>query len=487
MIPDTPRGTWVTTDVPGRLDALGWSRWHQRLILALGITWILDGLEASLVANVAPTLRHPDALGLSATEVGLANSVVPARPGGRRMVFGHLTDRLGRKRLFLITLALYLGATALSGLAPGFAVFLVLPSAGGRRHRRRVLRHQLRDRRDDARAPAGTVALAVNGSYWVGVGLGAGVTLIVLDPRLFPIEVGWRVAFGFGALLGLAILLVRRHMPESPRWLLTHGHVQAAIATVERIEAQVYGDGWRVRAEGTSVTVCRVKVSGTVGLRYLAHTLIRRYPRRTILGLVADARAGVPLQLHLLQLWIDPRGVPRRGRPIDVGLYIVPFAIGNFLGPVVLGPSFDRWGRRVMIPLTYALSGVLLLATGGLFVAGALNALTQTLAWMLVFFVASAAASSAYLTVSELFPVELRGMAIAVFYAFGTLAGAGAPVLFGAIVDTGDPRQLLAGYALAAAMMLAAAVVARVFGVDAERRSLEEINAEEPAPLSTMD
>jgi MFS family permease len=165
--------------------------------------------------------------------------------------------------------------------------------------------------------------------------------------------------------------------------------------------------------------------------------------------------------------------------PDRVGLYIVPFAIGNFLGPVILGPSFDRWGRRVMIPLTYALSGVLLLATGGLFVAGALNALTQTLAWMLVFFVASAAASSAYLTVSELFPVELRGMAIAVFYAFGTLAGAGAPVLFGAIVDTGDPRQLLAGYALASAMMLAAAVVARVFGVDAERRSLEEITAED--------
>jgi MFS family permease len=480
MIPDTARGTWVTTDVPGRLDALVWSRWHQRLLLALGITWILDGLEASLVANVAPTLRHPDALGLSATQVGLANSVYLLGQVAGALIFGHLTDRLGRKRLFLVTLALYLGATALSGLAPNYAVFLgfrLLAGAGIGGEYSAI------NSAIDEMVPArlrGAIALGVNGSYWVGVALGAGVTLIVLDTRLFPIGLGWRVAFGFGAVLGLAILLVRRHMPESPRWLLTHGHVKAAIATVERIEAQVYGDGWQTRVEAASIRVMKVKVSGTVGLRYLAHTLMRRYPRRTILG----------LSLMLSQAFLYNSIFFSYGLILEqfhgvaadqVGLYIVPFAIGNFLGPLVLGPSFDRWGRRVMIPLTYALSGVLLLATGGLFVAGVLNALTQTLAWMLVFFVASAAASSAYLTVSELFPVELRGMAIAVFYAFGTLAGAGAPVLFGAIVDTGDPRQLLAGYALASAMMLAAAVVARVFGVDAERRSLEEITAE-PAP-----
>jgi MFS family permease len=166
-------------------------------------------------------------------------------------------------------------------------------------------------------------------------------------------------------------------------------------------------------------------------------------------------------------------GVPRE----HVSLYIVPFAIGNFLGPLVLGPS-STVGATRHDPVDLRALGVLLLATGGLFVAGALNAVTQTLAWMLVFFVASAAASSAYLTVSELFPVELRGMAIAVFYAFGTLVGAGAPTLFGAIVDTGDPYSLLAGYVLASAMMMAAALVARVFGVDAERRSLEEITSE---------
>ena len=425
MIPDTPRGTWVTTDVPGRLDALGWSRWHERLILALGITWVLDGLEASLVANVAPTLRHPDALGLSATEVGMANSVYLLGQVAGALVFGHLTDRLGRKRLFLVTLALYLGATALSGLAPNYAVFLTfrLLAGAGIGGEYSAINSAI-----DEMMPArlrGTVALAVNGSYWVGVALGAGVTLVVLDPRLFPIAVGWRVAFGFGALLGLVILFVRRHMPESPRWLLMHGHVQAAIATVELIEAQVHGDG-RVRTAAASITVVKVKVSGTVGLRHLAHTLIRRYPRRTVLGLslmLAQAFLYNSIFFSYGLILEEFHGVA----PDQVGLYIVPFAIGNFLGPVVLGPSFDRWGRRVMIPLTYALSGVLLLATGGLFVAGALNALTQTLAWMVVFFVASAAASSAYLTVSELFPVELRGMAIAVFYAFGTLAGAGAP------------------------------------------------------------
>lgn len=481
MIPDTPRGTWVLTDVPGRLDALGWSRWHRRLILALGITWILDGLEASLVANLAPTLRHPDALGLSATRVGTANSVYLLGQVVGALVFGHLTDRLGRKRLFLVTLALYLGATALSGLAPDYAVFLgfrLLAGAGIGGEYSAI------NSAIDEMVPArmrGAIALGINGSYWVGVALGAGVTLIVLDTAIFPIAVGWRVAFGFGAVLGLAILLVRRHMPESPRWLLTHGYVQAAIATIERIETEARGRAQYARVVATSVIAVKVKVSGTVGLRLLVHTLVRRYPRRTILGLslmLAQAFLYNSIFFSYGLILEAFHGVP----PDQVGLYIVPFAVGNFLGPLMLGPAFDRFGRRVMIPLTYALSGILLLATGGLFVAGALNALTQTLAWMLVFFVASAAASSAYLTVSELFPVELRGMAIAVFYAFGTLVGAGAPALFGAIVDTGDPRRLFAGYALAAVMMMAAAVVARVFGVDAERKSLEEITAEDPPP-----
>jgi MFS family permease len=478
MLPDTPRGAWIQTDVPGRLDALVWSRWHQRLILALGVTWILDGLEASLVANIAPTLRHPDALGLSATQVGMANSLYLVGQVAGALVFGYLTDRLGRKRLFLVTLALYLGATALSGLAPTYMVFvgfrfLAGAGIGGE--------YAAINSAIDEMVPArirGAIALGINGSYWVGVALGAGVTLVVLDTRILSSAVGWRVGFGFGALLGLGILLVRRHMPESPRWLLTHGYVQAARDTVERIETDVHG-GRRARVESSSPVTVSLQVTGTVGLRHLAHTLLRRYPTRTILGLslmLAQAFLYNSIFFSYGLILEEFHGVP----PEHVGLYIVPFAIGNFLGPLVLGPAFDYWGRRVMIPLTYALSGVLLLLTGGLFMAGMLNAVTQTLAWMLVFFVASAAASSAYLTVSELFPVELRGMAIAVFYAFGTLAGAGAPLLFGIIVDTGDPGRLFAGYALAAVLMSAAAVVARVFGIDAERRSLEALTADAP-------
>ena len=474
MIRDTARGAWVATDVPGRLDALAWSRWHQRMVLALGITWILDGLEASLVANVAPTLRHPDALGLSATEIGIANSAYLVGQVVGALCFGHLTDRFGRKRLFLVTLAIYLGATAASGLAPSYGVFLGFrflagSGIGGE--------YSAINSAIDELVPArlrGTVDLAINGSYWVGVALGAGVTLIVLDTRLFAVGIGWRLAFGLGAVLGLFIMVVRRHLPESPRWLLSHGYVQQAIAVVEHIEAQVYGPGWSARTQMTTVKVVDVQVTGAVGLRYLAHTLLRRYPRRTILGLsLMLAQAFLYNSIFFSYGLILERfhGVA----PDRVGLYIVPFAIGNFLGPLLLGPLFDRWGRRAMIPLTYALSGVLLLATGSLFVVGALNAVTQTLAWMIVFFVASAAASSAYLTVSELFPVELRGMAIAVFYAFATLAGASAPAIFGAIVDTGDPQRLFAGYCLAAAMMLAAAVVGRVYGVDAEGRSLEEL------------
>jgi MFS family permease len=467
--PDTPHGTWIETDVPPRLDALGWSRWHRRFVIALGITWILDGLEASLIANIAPTLRDPRTLGLSGAEIGLANTIYLLGQVIGALGFGYLTDRLGRKRLFLITLGLYLVATALSGFAPNLEVFLVFrflagAGIGGE--------YSAINSAIDEIVPArirGQVDLGINGSYWVGVGGGAIVTMVMLDPNVMPIELGWRVVFALGSMLGLGIVLVRRHMPESPRWLLNHGHVAVANATVERIETEIHGTGYTA-----TVTRVRIKVRGPVGLGHLLRTLIRRYPRRAVLG----------FSLMLSQAFLYNSIFFSYGLILekfhevaadDVGRYIIPFAAGNFLGPILLGSRFDRWGRRVMIPVTYALSGVFLLVTGALFVGGYLNAVTQTIAWSVVFFVASAAASSAYLTVSELFPVELRGMAIAVFYAFATLAGAGAPLMFGAIVDTGEPSQLFAGYALAAALMIGAAIIARWLGVDAERRSLEEI------------
>ena len=470
---DVPHGSWVESDLPPRLDALRWSGWHRRVVLALGITWILDGLEASLIANLAPTLQDARTMALSGAEVGFANTAYLVGQVVGALVFGHLTDRIGRKRLFLITLGLYLVATALSGLAPTFGVFVVFRALAGAGIGGE---YSAINSAIDELIPArlrGQVDLGINGSYWVGVALGASLSLVVLDPRVLPIEAGWRVAFGLGAILGVAIVVVRRHLPESPRWLLSHGRVVDATAIVERIEAEVHGPDFDARIEITRV---RVEVTGPVGLRRLVRTLVRRYPRRTVLGLVLMiSQAFLYNSIFFSYGLILQRfhGVAAD----DVGLYILPFAVGNFLGPLLLGRRFDLLGRRVMIPFTYAMSGLLLLATGGLFLAGLLDALTQTIAWSVVFFFASAAASSAYLTVSEVFPVELRGMAIAVFYAVGTLAGAFAPTLFGAIVDTGEPTRLFWGYALSASMMLAAAVVARRFGVDAERRSLEEVCA----------
>jgi MFS family permease len=482
MTPDTPHGTWILTDIPGRLDALGWSRWHRRVIIALGITWILDGLEASLVANLAPSLQDPRALGLSATQIGLSNTSYLVGQVVGALGFGYLTDRLGRKRLFLVTLSLYLVATALSGVALVFWVFAIFrffagAGIGGE--------YSAINSAIDELVPArirGQIDLGINGSYWIGVALGAGVTLVLLDPRVVPLAIGWRLAFGLGSLLGVGIVLIRRDLPESPRWLLNHGHVRAADAVVSRIEATIRGSGSVVHA--LEVKVVRIRIAGPVGMRHLLHTLLRRYPRRTILGLVlmlAQAFLYNSIFFSYGLILEKFHGVA----PGDVGLYIVPFAVGNFAGPLLLGRRFDDWGRRVMIPATYALSGVLLLATGALFQGGYLDAVSQTVAWSIVFFVASAAASSAYLTVSELFPVELRAMAIAVFSAFATLVGAGAPALFGAIIDTGDPGQLFAGYALASSLMIAAAVVARVLGIDAEGRSLEELSGDRGGAIAT--
>ena len=470
MTPDVAVGSWVESDVPTRLDALDWSAWHRRVVFALGITWVLDGLEASLIANIAPTLQDPRALGLTATQIGWTNTCYLVGQVLGALGFAHLTDLFGRKRLFLITLALYLTATAASGLAPSFGVFLVLrfftgAGIGGE--------YAAINSAIDELVPArvrGRIDLAINGSYWIGIAMGAGLTLVLLDPALLPVSIGWRLSFGLGALLGIAVIIVRRRVPESPRWLLLHGYTRAASATVDAIELEV---GAPARKPGP----VQVHVTGRVGLGHLVRTLVTRYRRRTLLGfslMFAQATLyNAVFFSYALVLRVFHGVAPGR-----VGLYVVPVAIGNFLGPVLLGPLFDRVGRRVMIPATYAASGILLAITGVLFAAGCLDAVTQTLAWSLVFFVASAAASSAYLTVSELFPVELRARAIAVFYAFATLVGAGAPAVFGALIDAGDPRQLLAGYLATAALMMGAAIVARRLGVAAENRSLEQLRAD---------
>jgi MFS family permease len=465
---DAEIGSTVHTDVPPRLDALGWSRWHQRVVIALGITWILDGLEASLIANLGSTLKQSSALGLTDTEVGFANTVYLVGQVVGALVFGHLTDRLGRKRLFLVTIALYLVATALSGLAPNYAVFVVLRAFAGAGIGGE---YSAINSAIDELVPArvrGHVDLAINGTYWIGVAAGALLTLVLVNPNIVPPWIGWRLSFGLGAVLGISILVVRRDVPESPRWLLMHGYIGAANDTMKHIET-------RVGAPAGEFKPVAIRVFGPTNMAHLVHTLIRRFPRRTILGaslMLAQAFFYNAIFFSSAQILQKFHGVAAD----RVGLYMLPFAAGNFLGPVLLGRYFDRWGRRIMIPLTYALSGVLLTITGWMFVEGWLDATTQTLCWSVVFFVASAAASSAYLTVSELFPVELRGMAIAVFYAFGTLMGAAAPTVFGKMIQSGDPSELFQGYLLASALMIGAAVIGRVFGVDAEGKSLEALS-----------
>ncbi|MEP6862119.1 MAG: MFS transporter [Deltaproteobacteria bacterium] len=471
MTPDAPTGSWIESDVPSRLDALGWSHWHRRVILALGITWILDGLEASLISNLGPTIEKTTSW--TNAEVGASNTAYLIGEVAGALVFGHLTDRLGRKKLFLVTLALYLVATALSGAAPWYALFVPLrffagAGIGGE--------YSAINSAIDELVPArirGRVDLAINGSYWIGVGFGAILTVSFLHASFLPEHIAWRATFGLGAVLGAAILLVRRNVPESPRWLLMHGYTQEASRTVGRIEDEIRASGIAV-AEG--IAPIRIRVSGTVSLRYLAHMLVRVFPRRTVLGvslLLAQAFLYNSIFFSYGMILTKFHGVAAD----DVGWFMLPFAVGNFLGPALLGRYFDHWGRRVMIPATYALSGVLLVVTGALFWAGKLDATTQTIAWSVVFFFASAAASSAYLTVSELFPVEIRGMAIATFFAFATLVGSAAPLLFGRIVDAGSPAQLFAGYALSAGLMIGAAVIARWLGVAAEGRSLEALAA----------
>src|SRR6266404_723978 len=469
------------TDVPGRLDRLPWSRFHRLVIAALGITWILDGLEVTLAGSVAAALQQSPSLHLTAQQVGLTGSAYLAGAVVGSLYFGHLTDKLGRKKLFNVTLGLYLVATALTAVSwnlESFLVFRFLTGAGigGEYAAINSAIHEM--------VPArlrGRIDLAVNGSFWVGAAAGAVASVWLLDPALLPPDMGWRVAFGTGAVLGLFILYLRRFLPESPRWLMTHGRVEEANTVLCEIEAKV------AAALAQPLPPCDTSITlGTphkLTLGSVAQTLLKRYPRRTLLGLaLMSAQAFVYNAIFFTYALVLTRFY---GVPADrVGLYILPFAVGNFLGPLLFGPLFDTIGRKPMIVATYVLSGLLLAATGQLFVLGLLDATTQTLAWTIVFFFASAAASAGYLTIGESFPLELRALTIALFYAFGTLlGGVGGPWLFGVLIESGSRTEIMAGYLLGAGLMIAAALVELKIGIKAERRSLEDV----ASPLSARD
>jgi MFS family permease len=463
----------VETDIPARLDSLTWSGFHTRVVLALGITWVLDGLEVTLAGALSGALKESPTMHFSNLDVGLANSAYLGGAVLGALGFGWLTDRIGRKKLFFITLALYLAATAATALSwnvASYALFRALTGAGiGGEYT--AINSTIQEL-----VPAryrGWTDLVINGSFWLGAALGAVCAIVLLDPNVAPPDIGWRLAYLTGAILGLVVFVMRMWIPESPRWLMIHGHPDQARDIVAGIERSVIGHTQSDRQNAFAKV--KLKMRAFTPLTEVAHTLFSAYRQRSLVGLVlmvAQAFFYNAIFFTFALVLTDFYGIGAD----KVGWYILPFAAGNFLGPVLLGRLFDTLGRRTMIAVTYGVSGVLLTLSGYLFAIGAFNAQTQTIAWMVIFFFASPAASAAYLTVSETFPLEVRALAIALFYAIGTgIGGVIGPALFGALIDTGSRASVFGGYLLGAALMIAAAFVGWRYCVAAERRSLESV------------
>jgi MFS family permease len=476
-MPTTCESQIVESDVPARLDRLPWTRWHWLIVIALGITWVLDGLEVTLAGAIGAVLKRPDALGLTDAQVGASATCYLLGAVIGALVFGYSTDRLGRKRLFTITLLLYLTATAFTALSWNFfsyALFRALTGAGIGGEYSAI--NSAIDELIPARV-RGRVDLIINASFWIGAALGAAATVVLLDMGIVSISIGWRLVFGVGAVLGLIIIFLRHYVPESPRWLMIHGREQQAEEIVRRVEEKVVDHPETLPKPESTIKICP---RSHTRWSEIWQAIVFQHHRRSILSLslmVAQAFFYNAIFFTYALVLVTFYKLPAQ----KVGLYLFPFALGNFAGPLLLGRLFDSVGRKRMITITYALSGILLALSGWLFQQGLLTAKTQAVAWTAIFFIASCAASSAYLTVSEIFPLEIRGMAIAVFYAAGTFAGGvGAPLLFGLLIQTESRTNLFYGYLIGAALMLAAAAVEAVLGVNAERTALETITS----PLS---
>jgi MFS family permease len=463
----------IETSIPARLDSLTWSGFHTRVVLALGITWILDGLEVTLAGALAGALKASPVMQFSNFDVGIANSAYLAGAVLGALGFGWLTDRIGRKKLFFITLALYLAATAATAFSwnvASYALFRFLTGAGiGGEYT--AINSTIQEL-----VPAryrGWTDLVINGSFWLGAAIGASSAIVLLDPAVAAPDLGWRIAYFTGACLGLIVLLMRMWIPESPRWLMIHGHPDQAHAIVDEIEKSVIGHTQDLKT-GQFAKI-RLKMRDHTPLGEVARTLFWDYRQRSLVGLVlmvAQAFFYNAIFFTFALVLTDFYGIGSD----QVGWYILPFAAGNFLGPLLLGRLFDTLGRRTMITLTYGVSGILLAISGYLFSIGALSAQSQTIAWMIIFFFASPAASAAYLTVSETFPLEVRALAIALFYAIGTgIGGVAGPALFGMLIDTGARGSVFAGYLFGSALMIVAAAVAWRYAVAAERKSLESV------------
>ncbi|WP_228974410.1 MFS transporter [Streptomyces sp. DH12] len=468
-------GGTVTTRIPARLDRLPWSRWHWMIVIGLGTVWILDGLEVTIVGNMASRLSEEGSgLAISSAQVtGVAAALYVAGACSGALLFGWLTDRYGRKKLFLITLAVYLGATAMTAFSYSswwFFLFRFLTGMGIGGEYAAI------NSAIDELIPSkyrGRVDLVINGSFWLGAMGGSLLSVVLLDTDILPRDVGWRVSFGLGVVLGLVVLLVRRHVPESPRWMFIHGREEGAEAIVADAERRVERDtGKPLAAPAGSITI---KQRHSVGFVEIARTLVRTYPRRAVLGFalfVGQAFLYNAITFGFGAILATFYDVPSG----STGYYFAVIALGNFLGPLTLGRLFDTWGRRPMIAGTYLLSGALLFVTAWLFGQEVLTATTLTACWCVVLFFASAGASSAYLTVSEIFPMETRAMAIAFFYAIGTAAGGiSGPLIFAKLTESGVVGDTVLAFSLGAAVMVVGGVVALFFAVAAERKSLEEI------------
>ena len=477
----------ITTDIPARLDRLPWSRWHWLIVIGLGTVWILDGLEVTIVGSMSDALKPSGTgLGMSSSDIGTAGAVYVAGACLGALFWGQLTDRFGRKKLFMITLGVYilgvvLTAFSMSPLWYFVCRFITGTGIGGE--------YAAINSAIDELIPApyrGRVDVAINGSFWVGAAAGSLLTIPLLNPQVVDAAWGWRLAFGLGAILAVGILIVRRHVPESPRWLFIHGREDEAETIVRGIERTVQDEsGERLAEPEDSITIRQRR---TIGFGLIARTVVTLYPKRTILC----------LSLFIGQAFLYNAFFFTYGDTLttflgveQTGWYLAVFAISNFAGALLLGPLFDRVGRVRMITFTYVFSGALLGITG--FFLGSVTAFSLTLLGVIIFFFASAGASAAYLTASEVFPMETRALCIAFFYAVGTaIGGISGPLLFGHLIDSAaaskDITGIAIGYFIGAALMIGGGVVEMLLGVKAENQSLESIarplTAEDDAPTS---
>jgi MFS family permease len=474
---EAPAPGVIRSLIPARIDRLPWSPFHTRMVIALGVAWILDGLEITVASAVTDKLTQPDTLALSSTQAGLIATVYLIGEVVGALVFGQMSDRLGRKKLFVITLAVYLvgsGLTALTlGNGVGWIAFLYATrfiSGMGIGGEYAAINSAI-----DELIPAryrGRVDIAVNGTYWAGAILGTLGTFIFLN--VMSPSVGWRLAFLLGPVLGLVIIFVRRHLPESPRWQVMHGRAEEAEQSINFIEHEVEHGGRQLSRVPDDKAIDLVPAE-KIGYVALARVLFKEFPSRSIYGatlMITQSFLYNAIFFTYTLVLGNFYGVSSESAP----LFLIAFAVGNLTGPLTIGHLFDTIGRKKMIAGTYILSGVLLAITAFLFRADVLNATTQTIAWCVIFYFASAGASAAYLTVSEIFPPEVRAKAIAVFFAIAQCFGALGPVIYGHLIGDGTDRiPLFWGYLLGAGVMVLGGLVAAFIGVSAEGKSLEDV------------